>query len=87
MERRIVDVATTSKSNLKISSRETNKMDRLASAKYRPQGYSSTLQLYVKQGQYTAQQLDDNRKSLTDYIKNSGLKNVNAQAAEIPPSN
>jgi RHS repeat-associated protein len=84
IERKVVDVATTSKANLKISSWEKNKLERLASNKSRPQGYGSILQLYVKKGQYTAEQIANYKKSLNDYITNEGLKNVNVEVSEIP---
>ena len=82
MEKRVVDVATTSKTNLKISSWETSKLKRLS--ELRPQGYSSTLQMYVKEGQYTTEQLANYKNSLNDYITNQGLKNVSAEVNEIP---
>jgi RHS repeat-associated protein len=82
IERKVVDVATTTKTNLKISSWETTKIDRLN--KLRPQGYSSTLQMYVKEGQYTAEQLANYKKSLNDYISSEGFKNVNAEVDVIP---
>jgi RHS repeat-associated protein len=82
IEKKVVDVATTNKANLKVSSWETNKLKRVS--EIRPQGYSSTLQLYVKEGKYTAEQLASYKKSLTDYITNQGLKNVSAEVSEIP---
>lgn len=85
IEKNVVDVATTSKTNLKISSWETNKLKRLS--KFRPQGYSSTLQMYVKEGQYTEEQLANYRKSLNDYISGERLKNVDARVDEIPKGN
>ena len=82
IDKKVVDVATTDKANLKISSWETNKLERLN--KFSPSGYSRTLQLYVKEGKYTNEQLANYRKALNDYISREGLQNVNAKVDEIP---
>jgi RHS repeat-associated protein len=82
IERKVVDVATTAKTNLKISGWETNKLTRLN--ELRPQGYNGTLQMYVKEGQYTAEQLANYKKSLNDYISSEGFQNVSAEVNEIP---
>lgn len=84
IERTIVDVASTSKNKLIAGSWEKNKLKRLASPVFKPQGFIAKLQLYIKEGKYTAEQIADYKKSLDDMIKKEGLKDVEAAVDIIP---
>ncbi|MCO5249770.1 MAG: hypothetical protein M9887_12575, partial [Chitinophagales bacterium] len=76
----VVDVTTTSAQKL-TSTQFTNKLNALAGLS--SQFKNRTLQIYVKAGQYSKEELSSLAGKLQSYIKDNGLKNVNFSIDQV----
>jgi hypothetical protein len=81
LQKTVVDVTITSVESAAPTGKIFSKLRALSELKGYT-GFKKVLQIYVKEGQYTAEQLSNYRKSLQNYINNNNL-NVGFSVDEI----